>query len=84
MEQGKAKGRVSVRRALFKLANAGNVAAAIFLSKNLLDYKEVVNTEHTGLAGGPIQMANKPDLTQLSDEELDQLRGIANKTLPSR
>jgi len=84
MEQGKAKGRVSVRRALFKLANAGNVAAAIFLSKNLLGYKDVVNTEHTGLAGGPIQMANKPDLTQLSDEELDQLRGIADKTLPAR
>ena len=39
IEQGRAKGRVSVRRALFKLANAGNVAAAIFLSKNLPGYK---------------------------------------------
>jgi hypothetical protein len=34
MDQAKAKGRVSVRRNLFRLANAGNVAAAIFLSKN--------------------------------------------------
>src|SRR5207245_94297 len=34
MDQGRAKGRVSVRRSLFKLANAGNIAAAIFLSKN--------------------------------------------------
>jgi hypothetical protein len=83
IENGRAKGRVSVRRALFKLANAGNVAAAIFLSKNLLGYKDVVNTEHTGLAGGPIQLAAKPDLSQLSNEELKQLGDIAEKTLPS-
>jgi hypothetical protein len=80
MDQGRAKGRVSVRRALFKLANAGNIAAAIFLSKNLLGYRDVVNTEHTGLAGGPIQLTSKPDLSQLSDEELKQLRAIADKT----
>src|SRR3977135_466254 len=54
-ERAKAKGRVSVRRALFRLANNGNVAAAIFLSKNLLGYRDVVNTEHSGLAGAPIQ-----------------------------
>jgi hypothetical protein len=82
MENAKAKGRVSVRRSLFKLASAGNVAAAIFLSKNLLGYKDVVNTEHTGLAGGPIQIAAKPNLSQLTDEELKQLRAIADKTLP--
>jgi hypothetical protein len=83
IDQGRAKGRVSVRRALFKLANAGNVAAAIFLSKNLLGYKDVVNTEHTGLAGGPIQIAAKPDLSGLTDDELKQLRSIAEKTLPA-
>ena len=83
MENARAKGRVSVRRALFKLANAGNVAAAIFLSKNLLGYRDVMNTEHTGLAGGPIQISAKPDLSQLSDEELQQLRAIAGKALPS-
>ncbi len=82
MDQARAKGRVSVRRSLFKLAAAGNVAAAIFLSKNLLGYRDVVNTEHTGLAGGPIQVASKPDLSQLTDEELQQLRAIAEKTQP--
>jgi hypothetical protein len=82
IDQGRAKGRVSVRRNLFKLANAGNVAAAIFLSKNLLGYRDVVNTEHTGLAGGPIQIAAKPDLSGLTDDELKQLRIIAEKTLP--
>lgn len=82
MENAKAKGRVSVRRSLFKLAANGNVAAAIFLSKNLLGYRDVVNTEHTGLAGGPIQIAAKPDFSNLTDEELKQLRDIADKTLP--
>jgi hypothetical protein len=38
MERGRAKGRVSVRRALFKLAAGGNIAAAIFLAKNLLGW----------------------------------------------
>jgi len=82
MENARAKGRVSVRRNLFRLANAGNIAAAIFLAKNLLGYRDVVNNEHTGLAGGPIQIAAKPNLSQLTDEELHQLRAIADKTLP--
>ncbi|HET6208018.1 MAG TPA: hypothetical protein VFD98_14475 [Terracidiphilus sp.] len=83
MERARAKGRVSVRRSLFRLANNGNIAAAIFLSKNLLGYRDVVNTEHSGLAGGPIQIAARPDLSQLTDEELKQLRAIADKALPS-
>ncbi|MBZ5623515.1 MAG: hypothetical protein LAQ69_33055 [Acidobacteriia bacterium] len=82
MERAKAKGRVSVRRSLFRLANNGNIAAAIFLSKNLLGYRDVVNTEHSGLAGAPIQITARPDLAQLTDEELVQLRAIAEKTLP--
>src|SRR5277367_4406363 len=82
MDSAKAKGRISVRRSLFKLAANGNVAAAIFLSKNLLGYRDVVNTEHTGLAGGPIQIAAKPDFSNLTNEELKQLRAIADKTLP--
>jgi hypothetical protein len=84
MERAKAKGRVSVRRSLFRLANNGNIAAAIFLSKNLLGYRDVVNTEHSGLAGGPIQISARPDLSQLTDEELRQLRAIADKALPPR
>jgi len=83
MDQARAKGRVSVRRSLFKQANAGNIPATIFLAKNLLGYKDVVNTEHTGVAGQPIQITSKPDLAQLSDEELDQLRAIADKALPA-
>ncbi len=82
MDRAKAKGRISVRRHLFRLAGKDNVAAAIFLSKNLLGYRDVVNTEHTGLAGGPIQIAAKPDYSKLTDDELKQLRAIAEKTKP--
>jgi hypothetical protein len=83
-DRAMAKGRVSVRRNLFRLASNGNIAAAIFLAKNLLGYRDVVNNEHSGIAGGPIQIAGKPNLSQLSDEELRQLRSIADKTLPAR
>jgi hypothetical protein len=81
MDRAKAKGRISVRRHLFRQAAGNNVAAAIFLAKNLLGYRDVVNTEHTGLGGGPIQIAAKPDYSQLTDEELKQLQLIAQKTL---
>jgi hypothetical protein len=57
MERGRAKGRMSVRRQLFRLANDGNLGATIFLAKNLLGYKDVVATEHSGPAGGPVEIS---------------------------
>jgi hypothetical protein len=80
IDRAKARGRVSVRRALFRLAAAGNIAAAIFLAKNLLGYKDILSNEHSGPEGTPIQFANKPNYSQLSDEELEQLRKLAQKT----
>jgi hypothetical protein len=79
-DRAKAKGRVSVRRHLFRLAAAGNVAAAIFLAKNLLGYRDVVNNEHSGPNGGPIPIDARPDLSRLSDEELDLLEKLHKKT----
>jgi hypothetical protein len=84
MERGKAKGRISVRRAQMRLLEAGNATMGIWLGKQLLGQKDVVTNEHTGSAGGPIQLATKPDLSQLSDEELQKLREIAVKALPGR
>ncbi len=84
MERARAKGRISIRRALFRLAAAGNIAAAIFLAKNLLGYKDYINNELTGVAGGPIQVTSKPDLSKLTDEELQQLRAITDKALLPR
>src|SRR5262249_54735919 len=57
LERGRAKGRVSIRRTLFALATKGNVAAAIFLAKNLLGYKDYFSNEHSGPEGGPIPVS---------------------------
>lgn len=54
MEAAKAKGHVSVRRMLFSLGAKGNVAAAIFLAKNLLGYKDYAGLEHSGPGGSPL------------------------------
>ena len=83
-ERAKAKGRISVRRYLFRLAANGNIAAAIFLAKNLLGYKDLVSNEHSGPDGSAIQIATKPDFTQLTDDEMRQLRALAQKTVPAQ
>ena len=84
MERGRAAGRLSVRRMLFGQAAKGNIAAAIFLAKNLLGYKDVVANEVSGPNGAAIEFDQKPDLSQLSDEELQQLRTIAAKAKSRR
>lgn len=56
MERGRAKGRVSVRRHLYAQAAKGNVAAAIFLAKNLLGYRDVLSNEHRVSEGSEFQM----------------------------
>ena len=80
MEQARAKGRVSVRRSLFRLAAAGNIAAAIFLAKNIRGYCDVVANEHSGPGGKAFPISTDPDFSKLTDDELRQLRAIAQKT----
>lgn len=80
MTRGKARGRVSLRRNMWTLANKGNPAANIFLAKNLLGYKDYFSNEHTGPEGGPIVMSPAPELSLLSDEEIKQLNELVNKT----
>jgi hypothetical protein len=75
MEQARAKGRVSVRRNLFRLASNGNVAASIFLAKNLLGYRDVVASELSGPDGRPISIDSRPDLSNR--------RRIGSATVPS-
>jgi hypothetical protein len=84
MEQARAKGRVSVRRYVFRLASNGNVAASIFLAKNLLGYRDVVSNEVSGPDGRPIPIESRPDLSNLSDEELEVLKTISEKAQPKR
>ena len=80
MERGKARGRVSLRRNLWGLAVKGNPAANIFLAKNILGYKDYSSNEHSGPNGGPIVIGPAPELGELTDEELRQLRILVGKT----
>jgi len=80
MARGKARGRVSLRRNLWSLANKGQPAANIFLAKNLLGYKDYVANELSGPDGSPIAIGPAPELTDLTDEELKQLIRLVGKT----
>ncbi len=82
MQRGRAKGRISVRRHQMKLLEAGNATMAVWLGKQLLGQRDVITAEHVGSGGGPIQVAVKPDLRRLNDDELQQLRELALKTRP--
>jgi hypothetical protein len=84
LERGQAKGRISVRRMLFGQAAKGNTAAAIFLAKNLLGYRDVRSNEHSGPDGGPIPMDDGMDLSQLSLEEVEQLQALATRAQKPR
>jgi hypothetical protein len=70
---------LSLRRSLWGLAMKGNPAANIFLAKNLLGYRDVMSNEHSGPDGGPIPIDSRPDLSKLTDEELDQLEALRKK-----
>src|SRR5579871_3428762 len=80
LARGKAKGKLSLRRSLWGLAAKGNPAANIFLAKNLLGYRDYVSSELSGPDGGAIKIAPAPELSRLSDEELQQLAVLVNKT----
>ena len=78
--RGKAKGRLSLRRSLWGLAAKGNPAANIFLAKNLLGYRDYIANELSGPDGAPIAIGPAPELSELTDEELQQLRALVGKT----
>lgn len=53
---------------------------ALELLGNRLGLFNKTRVELTGEDGGPVQFALKPDLSKLSDEELEQLERLLNKT----
>ncbi|MBI3696539.1 MAG: hypothetical protein HY238_17075 [Acidobacteria bacterium] len=57
IERGRARGRISVRRAQMKLLASGNPTIAVWLGRQLLGQRDVITTEHTGSGGEPIQLA---------------------------
>jgi hypothetical protein len=82
MQRGRSKGRISVRRAQMKMLETGNGTMGVWLGKQMLGQRDTITTEHVGAGGGPIQVLAKPDLSRLSDEELQQLRALISKTQP--
>jgi hypothetical protein len=83
MKRGRAKGRISVASQM-KLLEAGNSTMGVWLGKQLLGQRDVVTNEITGSGGGPIAIACKPDLSRLTDDELQQLRALTLKTKSCR
>jgi len=77
MRRGQARGRISVRRAQWRLLEAGNGTIAVWLGKNLLGQKDTMQI--TGANGGPVQTESKADFSLLSVEELRVLRGSLSK-----
>ncbi len=82
MQRGRARGRISVRRAQMKMLEGGSGTMGVWLGKQILGQRDVITTELTGSGGGPIQLAIQPDLKRLSDDELRQLRDLARKACP--
>ena len=78
IQRGRAKGRISVRRAQMKMLETGNGTMGVWLGKQMLGQRDTITTEHVGVGGGPIQIS-KPDFKRLSDEELQQLRTLVGK-----
>jgi hypothetical protein len=57
MRRGKAKGRISVRRAQMKLLEAGNGAMGVWLGKQLLGQRDVTPVEVSGAQGRAVQIS---------------------------
>lgn len=67
MERGHSKGRISLRRYLWRLAAGDSAAAAIFLAKNVLGLKDTSSHELSGSNGGAIQLSIVEVLQQRRD-----------------
>src|SRR5258708_748843 len=57
MKRGKAKGRISVRRAQMKLLEAGNATMGVWLGKQLLGQRDLTPIEVSGAHGNPVQLS---------------------------
>jgi hypothetical protein len=57
MARGRAKGRISVRRAQMKLLESGNATMGVWLGKQLLGQRDVTPVELSGANGTPLQLS---------------------------
>jgi hypothetical protein len=57
MNRGRAKGRISIRRAQMKLLEAGNGTMGVWLGKQLLGQRDITPIELSGPNGEPVQFS---------------------------
>src|ERR1700682_5327234 len=57
MTRGRAKGRISMRRAQMKLLDAGNATMAVWLGKQYLGQRDLTPIELTGANGGAVKFS---------------------------
>lgn len=57
MNRGKAKGRISIRRAQVKLLDAGNATMGVWLGKQYLGQRDITPIELTGPNGDPVKFS---------------------------
>ena len=80
MQRGRAKGRISVRRAQMRMLESGNGTMGVWLGKQFLGQRDVLTNQHVGSDGGPIQVTCKPDFSRLTNDELEALQNLVLKT----
>jgi hypothetical protein len=79
MERGRAKGRISVRRAQMRLVEQGNAAMGIWLGKQLLGQRDVTPIELSGPSGQPVHISLEAiDAVLAGAEEKKRTRTCSN------
>lgn len=87
VERGQAKLKTSIRRAQVKALNSGNPTMMIWLGKQYLGQRDVVASEHTGPAGGPIEhnvtteMAREK-LARMLEEAAERVASVTVTSVP--
>ena len=76
MNRGKAKGRISVRRAQMKLLEAGNGTMGVWLGKQLLGQRDIYPIELIGPNGQPLQFSLQA-LDEIVTRARERTRGPA-------
>lgn len=72
IEKGRERGKESLRRKQYKLAQKGHPTMLIWLGKQVLGQRD--KHEHSGPDGGPIKTEQTIDLSSLSTETLRRIR----------
>ena len=81
-EQKKSKGKISLRRSQFRMAQK-NVTMAIFLGKQWLGQKDVSRSEITGEGGGPVKTEQPSiDWSEFSIVQLDIIARMMKQVSP--